>query len=250
MVARLQHENPEHHDRAPVSRFGQLVTERVIVPRDEKYFFASAKRAFALYARRRSVLEFSFAGEEGTGVGPTAEFYTLVAEALQSGNMEMWVPDSGLSSAGLFPTLLPTDLNAQENVLDSFRFLGHVLARAFIDNRLVALHLSLSFCELLCGRELSVEDLVSADPGLCTLMDTKEEDVAALELTMVWAGRDLVPNGNAIDVTKENLVEFKVGLFLFLFEIRMKSHASWTMVSASNTCMPPLCNPKPTTQGR
>ena len=121
-VARLQQD--DNHRRLP--RFGQLVTERVIVPRNELKFMAAARRAFTLYARRRSILDFAFEGEEGTGVGPTAEFFTLVSMGIQS-NAAMWIPDSSTGKAGLFPCLLPTDKNKIESTLDQFQFLGQVL---------------------------------------------------------------------------------------------------------------------------
>lgn len=47
-----------------------------------------------VHAGRKSVLEVEFAGEEGTGLGPTLEFYALVAAELQRADLNMWVHDS------------------------------------------------------------------------------------------------------------------------------------------------------------
>lgn len=44
-----------------------------------------------VHASRKSVLEVEFAGEEGTGLGPTLEFYALVAAELQRSDLGMWL---------------------------------------------------------------------------------------------------------------------------------------------------------------
>lgn len=45
------------------------------------------------HANRKSVLEIEFLGEEGTGLGPTLEFYALVAGELQRRTIGMWLTD-------------------------------------------------------------------------------------------------------------------------------------------------------------
>lgn len=51
-----------------------------------------------MHCGRKSVLEVEFTGEEGTGLGPTLEFYALVAGELQRKDLGMWlcedVPES------------------------------------------------------------------------------------------------------------------------------------------------------------
>lgn len=46
-----------------------------------------------VHCGRKSVLEVEFAGEEGTGLGPTLEFYALVAGELQRKDLGMWLCD-------------------------------------------------------------------------------------------------------------------------------------------------------------
>lgn len=43
----------------------------------------SAQKVMELYAASRVVLELEYFGEVGTGLGPTLEFYTLLAHELQ-----------------------------------------------------------------------------------------------------------------------------------------------------------------------
>lgn len=51
-----------------------------------------------VHASRKSVLEVEFAGEEGTGLGPTLEFYALVATELQRADLGLWLTDHQPSS--------------------------------------------------------------------------------------------------------------------------------------------------------
>lgn len=48
------------------------------------------------HAERKSVLEVEFVGEEGTGLGPSLEFYALVAAELQSRSLALWVCDDSV----------------------------------------------------------------------------------------------------------------------------------------------------------
>ena len=42
------------------------------------------------YAKRRTILEFEYFNEAGTGLGPTLEFYTLLSRQLQLRSLHMW----------------------------------------------------------------------------------------------------------------------------------------------------------------
>lgn len=54
----------------------------------------------AVHCRRKCILEVEFRDEEGTGLGPTLEFYALVAGELQRCDLSMWLCDD--------PPLTPT----------------------------------------------------------------------------------------------------------------------------------------------
>jgi len=43
------------------------------------------------HADRKAILEVEFTGEEGTGLGPTLEFFALVAAELQRKDLAMWL---------------------------------------------------------------------------------------------------------------------------------------------------------------
>ncbi|KAK3734839.1 hypothetical protein QZH41_011760, partial [Actinostola sp. cb2023] len=114
-----------------------------------------------------------FEGEEGTGLGPSLEFYALLAAELQRKSLGMWVcdDDSNLESnrevdighgirprgyyvqqtGGLFPAPLPQDSPDTDRVVTFFTLLGIFLAKSLQDNRLVDIPLSVPFLRLMCS---------------------------------------------------------------------------------------------------
>lgn len=155
---------------------GRLKHERVKVPRNEN-LLDWAMQVMKLHCNRKSVLEVEFVGEEGTGLGPTLEFYALVCAELQRSDLAMWLHDDELLTAqesddfcmgesakpigyyvrrpsGLFPAPLPQDSEVCERVSKYFWFLGVFLAKVLQDGRLVDLPLSTSFLELLCHNKI------------------------------------------------------------------------------------------------
>uniref|UniRef100_A0A182K5I5 E3 ubiquitin-protein ligase n=1 Tax=Anopheles christyi TaxID=43041 RepID=A0A182K5I5_9DIPT len=161
--------SPRHADQQEF-RVGRLKHERVKVPRGEN-LLDWAQQVMKVHCNRKSVLEVEFVGEEGTGLGPTLEFYALVAAELQRSDLGMWLCDDEepkliedeidlgegskpvgyyvRRSTGLFPAPLPQDSEISEYVSNYFWFLGVFLAKVLQDNRLVDLPLSNSFLQLL-----------------------------------------------------------------------------------------------------
>uniref|UniRef100_A0A182PD90 E3 ubiquitin-protein ligase n=1 Tax=Anopheles epiroticus TaxID=199890 RepID=A0A182PD90_9DIPT len=161
--------SPRHADQQEF-RVGRLKHERVKVPRGEN-LLDWAQQVMKVHCNRKSVLEVEFVGEEGTGLGPTLEFYALVAAELQRSDLGMWLCDDEepkliedeidlgegskpvgyyvRRSTGLFPAPLPQDSDISDYVSNYFWFLGVFLAKVLQDNRLVDLPLSNSFLQLL-----------------------------------------------------------------------------------------------------
>ncbi|KAJ8291152.1 hypothetical protein GJAV_G00021980 [Gymnothorax javanicus] len=152
-------------------RVGRLKHERVKVPRGE-CMMEWAESVMQIHADRKSVLEVEFLGEEGTGLGPTLEFYALVAAEFQAKSLGIWLCDDdfpddesrqvdlggGLKppgyyvqrSCGLFPAPFPQESDELERISKLFLFLGIFLAKCIQDNRLVDLPISRAFFKLLC----------------------------------------------------------------------------------------------------
>uniref|UniRef100_A0A1B6DIC7 E3 ubiquitin-protein ligase n=1 Tax=Clastoptera arizonana TaxID=38151 RepID=A0A1B6DIC7_9HEMI len=156
-------------------RVGRLKHERVKVPRGD-LLLPWAMQVMKVHAGRKSILEVEFQGEEGTGLGPTLEFYALVAAELQRKDLGMWLCDDDVDnnlnagidlgegvkppgyyvnrSTGLFPAPIPQESTACDRAVQYFWFLGVFLAKILQDNRLVDLPLSMPFLKLLCHGEV------------------------------------------------------------------------------------------------
>lgn len=146
--------SPRHADQHEF-RVGRLKHERVKVPRS-KELLSWAMQVMKMHCSRKSVLEIEFVNEEGTGLGPTLEFYALVANELQRSDLKMWLCDDhdviatqeedAVSLAietgnikpigyyvrrpsGLFPAPLPQDSETCDKVAEFFWFLGVFIAK-------------------------------------------------------------------------------------------------------------------------
>jgi len=154
-------------------RIGRIKHERVKVPRGEQ-ILDWAVNVLRVHADKKSILEVEFLEEEGTGLGPTLEFFALVAAELQRADLGMWIcddtPDTMVRDkgsgdkapgyyvsrpGGLFPAPLPQDSRLCEEVAGLFWTLGVFLAKTLQDSRLVDLPLSTPFLKLLCQGEVS-----------------------------------------------------------------------------------------------
>ncbi|XP_034475002.1 E3 ubiquitin-protein ligase Ufd4 [Drosophila innubila] len=164
-------------------RVGRLKHERVKVPRN-KDLLKWAIQVMKAHCNRKSVLEVEFLDEEGTGLGPTLEFYALVAAEIQRSDLCMWLCDDELSATldiplsdniedatkpvgyyvnrreqGLFPAPLPQNSEICETASKYFWFFGVFIAKVLQDMRLVDMPLSKSFLQLLCHNKLLRNDL-------------------------------------------------------------------------------------------
>ena len=106
------------------------------------------------------ILEMEFQEEEGTGSGPTSEFYSLVSEALKQepGMFRKTVDGS------LFPEIVAGA--APSAVLEKWRLMGFLVGRALLDSRLLSLEFSPIFWMLVTCDLVNEEWLGLVDPAL------------------------------------------------------------------------------------
>lgn len=178
-----------------------------------------------VHANRKSVLEVEFLNEEGTGLGPTLEFYALVAEELQRADLGIWLteehhdqsitplsprdlPAGDMSGkppgyyiqrrGGLFPAPLLQDSSVCDAATELFHFMGIFLATTLQDNRLVDIPLSRPFLKLMCQGEFSnVKDRLVGMAG-------DEEDIMVSSVISEESEKELL-----LDPPKHRLVETK-----------------------------------------
>ncbi|XP_053567838.1 E3 ubiquitin-protein ligase HECTD1 [Bombina bombina] len=185
-------------------RVGRLKHERVKVPRGDS-LMEWAENVMQIHADRKSVLEVEFLGEEGTGLGPTLEFYALVAAEFQKTNLGIWLCDDdfpddesrqvdlggGLKppgyyvqrSCGLFIGPYPQDSEELDRVTKLCHFLGVFLAKCIQDNRLVDLPISKPFFRLMCMGDVksNMSKLLYASRGEDSEHCTESQSEASTE---------------------------------------------------------------------
>lgn len=195
-------------------RVARIQRQKVRVSRQR--ILDSAIKVFSMNASVRSVLEFEFFNEVGTGLGPTLEFYALLAAELQKRSLGLWQdhhtapeihekPPSLGAAAQVAPSKLPqssTPLNrtsadiihapaglfprpyvpgkCPKKVIATFDMMGKAVAKCFQDSRLMDLNLSLPFISLLQHKTLDFAHLEVLDPRAAwTLLKVKNAAKAA-----------------------------------------------------------------------
>lgn len=163
-------------------RVGRLQRQKVRVSRNR--ILESAAKVMEMYCSQKAVLEVEYFGEVGTGLGPTLEFYTLLSHDLQRVGLGMWRSNASLAKLmevevdeqkhqgkgnndlveaplGLFPRPWPSNADISDGspfskVIEYFRLVGRVMAKALQDGRLLDLPLSTAFYKLVLGQVSTV----------------------------------------------------------------------------------------------
>jgi hypothetical protein len=165
---------------------------------------------------RPYTLEFDYAEEEGTGLGPTLEFYYLLSQEIRG--MQIWRNTGELT--GLFPA------PSSKEDFGLWETLGRIIGKAFADDRLLELPLSPVLWRLIFRQPIRFADLAQVDPILAAHMtelltvsrpDTPEfgmfrgVPVADLLIEFTLPGYDCIelkPEGSLTLVTADNLSEY------------------------------------------
>lgn len=119
-------------------------------------------------------MEFEFQGEEGTGLGPTLEFYDNIADEFKKWgvkvnetiDLKMW---RQATDNLLFPSPVCIRTFPQEKIkeiYDVFRLCGTIVAKAIVDDRQIDLPISPLFWNLCLGHQLSIFDYQKLDGSI------------------------------------------------------------------------------------
>lgn len=147
---------------------GRLFKNYAFVPRDSEgkgSFYAWAERIMDEHAECKPELEVRFQGEDGTGSGPTLEFYNLISLEFRRESLGMWVTSYRQGEFvhhenGLFPAPYPKNAVPLE-VIRRFYIMGITVGKALQDRHLLDLPLSKPFLQLLANYASSVQKLGS-----------------------------------------------------------------------------------------
>ena len=141
-------------------RFGRLKIDRA-TPIDREQILRDARNLFHYHAESKSKLEIQFLNEEGTGDGPTLEFYALVASELQKYPLGLWWNHDDehehsvefvMKSEGLFPAPYPQTHEKLDDICQHFSLMGIYFAKCLLDKYLIDMPLSIPFLKLLCSK--------------------------------------------------------------------------------------------------
>lgn len=113
-------------------------------------------------------------GEEGTGLGPTLEFYDDIAEKIKEWGCQinenvqyrMW---KNTKDNYLFPSpvcLISFTQEKIQQIYEMFRLCGTIIAKAIVDDRQIDLPISPLFWRLCLGEKLTIFDLRSIDEAV------------------------------------------------------------------------------------
>ena len=143
------------------------------------------------------MFEFEYAGELGTGHGPTMEFYALASQIISTG---------GENSIGFFPCWKNEKFDR-----DWFRIIGSLVARAWLDDRIIDIPINPIFLQSLINPDLifDFDHLKSIDQELYNSLECKDNMIKS-EMTYLIPCTDIciLPGDKEIK-TFEDAEEFK-----------------------------------------
>lgn len=132
----------------------QLRTQKQKIQVDREHVLEVAiKTLNDQHLLQHAALDFDYPNEEGTGAGPTMEFYSLCAREIRG--LKVW-RNAG-EETGLFPA------PGEEGM---FEFIGRFVGKVLSEDKVVDLPLSPAFWKLVFGAAMSLSDLQQVDKSL------------------------------------------------------------------------------------
>ena len=145
------------HPNIPDSALHKHSKEKIKV--DRKTLLKSAVNLLTTPGRvkKKNFLEIQFCNEEGTGLGPTLEFYYLCSKEFRHLS-SLW---RDMEDNSLFPAPLQISAAAygEEEVLKYFEALGALISRAIADDKLTDLPLSPLFWDICIGKPIKFNQI-------------------------------------------------------------------------------------------
>lgn len=139
-----------YYHRKPTNFLGTMANTNLVFKVKDSVsrncILEDAIRLMDEHASNHKILEVNFNGEEGVGIGPTSEFYTMVCKEFTKCDF-MWREDV---SFGLFPR--PMLASSIEKAKKMFVLLGKFVGKAIEDGRLLDIHFSEAFYKLILGK--------------------------------------------------------------------------------------------------
>ena len=163
-------------------RLGRLKIDRA-TPVDREHVLRDAMNLFHYHAKSKAKLEIQFLNEEGTGDGPTLEFYALVANELQQHSLSLWWHHDDHEHQesiyvrkleGLFPVAYAQNETQLDDICNHFSLMGIYFAKCLLDKYLIDMPLSIPFLKLVCSKPKSAAASTMWYDGILDLNDLIE----------------------------------------------------------------------------
>ena len=169
------------------------ISDRFLVPRLSKQkvriargrILDSAVKVLDDYGSKPPSIEVEYFNEEGVGLGPTLEFYTLVSREFAKKRLHMWRNNESnqddehvFSKQGLFPAPMSDHQIASDygqKVIKLFATLGKFVARSMLDSRIIDLSFNPIFFRINSGGNAikpSLGSVKAVDQGLAQSLQT------------------------------------------------------------------------------
>jgi len=179
----------------------------------------------------KHVWRIQFVGEEGVDAGGLRrEWFHLISKMLLDPDSGLWMCCGG-NQMNL--QIHPSSALYCEDDLLLFRFLGRVLGKALFDQQLISGHMVQYLYKHLLGWPITFADLEYLDPvfykSLNALMEMEDVEYACLDFTTseetmgVVNTINLIPDGENVDVTQDNLVEYLESVLQYRLVKRVKN---------------------------
>ncbi|KAL5247172.1 hypothetical protein ACHWQZ_G019131 [Mnemiopsis leidyi] len=168
---------------------------------DRDSVFPQGRGIMTELAASTSLLEVYYVGEVGTGLGPTLEFYTLLSRAFQESALGMWRENGSYTANGKTYVSAPNgfypravsqvDCPELSRLCDDFTYLGRVLGKALIDNRILDIAFSEPFYRWLLGTHEKMGLAAIRDIDEVLHSSLKQIEIFALKKESVFKQEDI-----------------------------------------------------------
>ena len=179
------------------------------------------KNTFTTIFNYNGYIEFDFNNEIGKGIGPTNEFYSNLFHSFMERNLKYFIINK---DNFLYPLPKFSDKKNKKEILLNFSFLGFIIARCILDDRLIDIPLSKTFIDLVTEKTINLNDIQNIHKEIYDFISKKDyiEDIKSLNLYFIFPNKEndieLIKNGKNILITNENINEYIINLYNFLFE--------------------------------
>ncbi|KAG2227218.1 hypothetical protein INT45_008462 [Circinella minor] len=181
--------NGTRHEQQQQSLFHRVARYKAKIPRTH-LLQSTTKILDQCMIGSHATLEVQFQGEEGTGLGPTLEFYATMSKEFCKKSFNMWRNEEKSRGEkdkemyvsthyGLFPTPMSTP---SPDTLKLFQTLGHFVAKSMVDFRMIDIPFSPVFFKVLFTTTAKEEDSFVLIKEIDPILGKSLDDLRAYSL--------------------------------------------------------------------